>query len=179
MDLKDAERVAGLFFSTLAPVCERIAIVGSVRRKKPNPKDVELLCVPRRDPYTNTDMLEDLIDHLIVRGILAKRPLKSGRQSYGHYNKLLVHVPTSTPVDIFTTDEKKWWMALVIRTGPKDSNIYLAMTAEKKGWKLRAYGAGYDTPGGPHICQSEAEVFEVLGLPHLPPEKRNFKWSAR
>jgi hypothetical protein len=35
-----------------------------------------------------------------------------------------------------------------------------------------AYGSGFSTPQGDVVCKSERDVFELVGLPYLPPEQR-------
>ena len=34
------------------------------------------------------------------------------------------------------------------------------------------FGSGFSTPQGDVVCRSEREVFELVGLPYLPPEQR-------
>ena len=84
----------------------------------------------------------------------------------------MVHLPSGIGVDIFSTDEKCWPVALVVRTGGKETNKRIAMAALKRGWRFRAYGDGFDTPDGHIRCFSERGVFEAVGLPYLPPEQR-------
>jgi len=117
-------------------------------------------------------MLDAKIQTLIHFDMLDYRLNRRGRKVYGPQNKLLVHIPSGIGVDIFSTDEACWWVALVIRTGPKESNIAIATAAKRKGWRLRAYGDGFDTPEGHIHCSSEGEVFEAVGLPYQPPERR-------
>jgi len=167
LTLYEAQRIAEEIIHLLKPVCYRLEVVGSIRRRKPDPKDIEILCIPKAD-----HLLDQRVKELINQGILDYRRSKLGRIAYGPLNKFLIHCPTGIAVDIFSTTLEKWWMSLVIRTGPDSSTMALARAALRKGWRLRAYGDGYDTPQGHIRCHSEREVFELVGLKYKPPEER-------
>jgi len=175
--MKVAEEIVGW----LKPYCERIQIAGSLRRKKAEVGDIELLCIPvpisptslwlGDPPYDNLDYkIREMIKDV---WLLDYRLNVKGSRIYGRQNKLLVHCASGIPVDIFSTTEENWWVALLVRTGPKESNIRICMEAKRKGLKFNAYGSGFTNPNGEKIiCFSEKEVFNAVELPHLPPEKR-------
>ena len=82
MSLSFAMMLAGKVVDELAPVCERIEIAGSIRRKKPTIGDVEIVCIPKL--VTATNLLgetisrrepDDIAARLIVSGF---RLLKNG-----------------------------------------------------------------------------------------------------
>ena len=73
---------------------------------------------------------------------------------------------------LFSTDEECWPVALVIRTGGAETNKRIATAAIRKGWRLQAYGSGFSTPQGNIICNSEREVFELVGMKYLEPCER-------
>lgn len=167
--LEMADAIAKELVELLEPACERITIAGSIRRRKPEVGDIELLCIPKYNVFA--DLLDQRVKELIEEGILEFRKNKLGHNLYGTKNKLLIHC-TGVPVDIFSTDESCWAMALVIRTGPKQLNIELARAALRRGWQLRAYGDGYDTPDGHIHCETEADVFRAVGLRYRQPWRR-------
>jgi len=170
VNLKEAVELAQELVELLAPACDRIQVAGSVRRRKPQVKDTEILAIPK---YMGpVDLLDQRIKELIAQGELAYRFNKLGRRVCGPLNKLLMHRRSGVSVDVFSTDELCWAMALVIRTGPKESNMELAKAAINKGWQLRAYGDGYDTPDGHIHCETEEEVFSAVGLPYHQPWQR-------
>ncbi len=174
MELEKAKGIAEKIKTILESSCEMIVIAGSIRRQKPDVGDLELLCIPKY--IDGVDMLDAKIQTMIYFDMLGYRLNKLGRKVYGPKNKLLVHVPSGIGVDIFSTDEQCWWMALVIRTGPRESNITIAKAARAQGWRLKAYGDGFDTSdllkNIPVHCHSEREVFEVVGLPYPEPWER-------
>ena len=171
MELTRARAIAEELKSQLEPACERIEIAGSIRRQKPFVGDIELLCVPKID--NGADCLDQAIKLFMQFGVLSMRLNKRGSRAYGPKNKLLVHLPSGMGLDIFSTDEKCWPVALVARTGGKVTNQRIAMAAIKKGWHLQAYGAGFSTPEGDIVCKSEKEVFELVGLPYKDPWERD------
>lgn len=170
MELEEAKPIAEQLKRLVEPGCDRVQIAGSISRQKPEIGDVELLCIPKY--VAGVDQLDREIGALMTQGILGHRLNKLGRITYGTKNKLLVHRESGIGVDVFSTTEECWWVALVIRTGPKESNVAIAMAAIRKGWRLLAYGSGFNTPNGLLRCHSEREVFEAVGLPYRPPWER-------
>lgn len=172
--LHRAEEIADEVVRLLEPYCERVAIAGSIRRRKPEVGDIEVLAIPKYGGLScHVNLLDQEILDLMHCGILDFRLSKHGRRAFGQKNKLMVHLPSGLAVDVFSTDEQCWPVALVIRTGGAVTNKRIATAAIKKGWRLQAYGAGFSTPEGDVVCKSERDVFELVGLPYLPPEKRD------
>jgi len=170
MELKEAEKIALELRNMLAPVCQRIVVAGSIRRRKPQVRDIELLAIPKF--VDGIDQLDKEIGRLIVEGVLGLRLNKRGHRAYGPKNKLLVHRASGIGLDVFSTDEQCWYVSLVVRTGGKATNQRIATAALRKGWQFHAYGRGFTTPKGEWICLSEQEVFEAVGLPYVPPWER-------
>ncbi len=177
---KEALKIAEEIVMWLKPYCERIQIAGSLRRKKADVGDIEILCIPKpllipMKEYTdNLDFeIRCLIDE---EKKLDYRLNIKGSRVYGKQNKLLVHCASGIPLDVFSTTEENWATALVVRTGPKESNIRICMAAKNRRLRFHAYGAGFTKRVGSTIvcltCHSEKEVFEAVGLPYLPPEER-------
>ncbi len=171
MELKEAKLIAENLKALLEPSCERIEIAGSVRRQKPQVGDIELLCIPKY--VGGFDQLDRAIEELMFQHILDFRLNKLGSRVYGLKNKLLQHVESGIGVDIFSTTEECWSVALVMRTGSVKTNMKIAKAALKKGYRFHAYGSGFTTPRGNIVCHSEAEVFEAVGLPCLNPWERD------
>lgn len=170
MELQQAKAIADEVIKRLGPYCTKIEVAGSIRRRKLFPGDIEVLCIPK--VTDGVDQLDHEVGYLVAQGILDFRRNKLGSKVYGPKNKLMLHVPSGIGVDIFSTSEDCWWVSLVVRTGGEITNKRIATAAIRKGWHLRAYGDGFDTPNGHIRCSSEREVFEAVGLSYLPPEQR-------
>jgi DNA polymerase/3'-5' exonuclease PolX len=178
--LKTAMPLARLLVKILEPACERICIAGSLRRGKPEVGDIEIVYVPKVTKIPDglfsetieSNQADKLIVELVANGILNKRPSKNGTFSWGEKNKLAMHPDTEIPVDLFATTVDAWWNYLVCRTGSAQTNMRIAMAAQRKGWKWNPYGAGFSRRHEIAVMKSEMDVFEFVGLPYLEPEER-------
>ena len=179
--LAKAKQVADELMRLFTPWCERIEVAGSIRRKQPDVKDIELLCVSK--VWSSPDLFGGLstsgyeldfnLDELVSDGlVLKKRQSKAGLQSYGEQNKLLTHVPSGIPVDVFSSSTKNWGMSLVVRTGPKNFNIRMMARFKELGMGEHAYGGVTDQYGNEIECPDEETVFRLLRWFWIPPEKR-------
>jgi DNA polymerase/3'-5' exonuclease PolX len=185
--LGEAGELADKFVERLTKYCSRIMVAGSIRRRRPFVKDVEILLVS--EPGEQIDPA-DLFGHRVVRpaadialekmienGTIEKRLNADGHQTWGAENKLAVHVRSGIPVDFFFTTEARWWNSLVVRTGPAKSNKAIAVAAQARGWHWHAYGEGFTRNDGTasidrHKVTSEEDCFHFVGLPCLTPYKR-------
>lgn len=171
MELEKAKVIAEKIKALLESSCERIDIAGSIRRQKPDVGDIELLCIPKY--VAGVDMLDAKIQTLIQLNVLDYRLSKLGSRVYGAKNKLMLHVPSGIGVDVFSTTEECWPVALVVRTGGKRTNKEIAYRALERGMSFHAYGRGFTQADGSElICQSEAAVFKAVGLAYLVPWER-------
>lgn len=170
MELYTARKLAETLKGLLEGSCKRIEIAGSIRRRKPEVGDIELLVIPRFE--NGVDMLDKELGNMRFLGILDLRRNKRGSTTYGPKNKLMVHVESGIGVDVFSTTEECWPVALVVRTGGKQTNIRISMAAQERGYEFHAYGSGFSTPNGEIVCHSEREVFEAVGLPWQEPWER-------
>lgn len=176
--------VAKELCDVLRPVAERLIVAGSLRRRKAEVGDVEILFVPKLKavPFdlfgtvVQMSLVEDALADLLEGGVLAKRKNVNGSEMWGAKNMLAVHVASGIPVDLFAATEANWWNYLVCRTGPGESNIAIASAAQAMGWKWNPYGAGFSRQIGltteERVVGSEREVFEFVGLPFKEPWER-------
>lgn len=181
--LEDARDVAEWLVWQLAPVCERIEIAGSSRRKKEHVGDVELLYVPsvlsQPDLFGNpngkgVNKTDEVIARLLSMGQLEKRKNVKGSEVWGASNKLAVHVASGIPVDLFSTSMECWANALVVRTGGKSTNQRIASLARGRGWQWNVYGPGFSKIHGGEVekVETERDVFRFVGLNYQEPEAR-------
>jgi len=186
--LEEARKIARRFLGYLGDCTERIQIVGSIRRKKPAVKDIELLYIPKFELVKGEELFGDTwanlvdrrLDELIAKGELATRRNRNGAIAWGDKNKLGVHPQSGIPIDFFATTKDAWWNYLVCRTGGMESNIRICEAARAKGWKWNPYGSGFSrmAPNGDiedleHVqVVTEREVFEFAGLTYREPEER-------
>lgn len=179
----DAMKVAEELIHELAPACERICFAGSLRRRKSEVGDVELIYIPKTEMRGNpddifytpipTNLADLVIGRLETNHVLSRRKNVNGFEMFGDKNKLMVHVTSGIPVDLFATTAENWWVTLVVRTGSKETNLRLTSGAIARGGSLNAYGCGVKWRDG-HIsvATSEKAVFDLCGVPFIPPEAR-------
>jgi DNA polymerase/3'-5' exonuclease PolX len=179
---EQAYTVAACIAQELRPVCERVQIAGSLRRHKPDVGDIEILYIPvvheEPDP---ADMFRSImvsladgrIDGMIRAGILEKRLNVNGSAMFGEKNKLMRHIATGIPVDLFAATRENWYNYLVCRTGPSESNVRICEAAISKGWHWNPYGAGFTARNRDCVVMdSEEAVFAFVGLPYREPARR-------
>ncbi len=152
-----ALEVAKELVKALRPCCEMnpvekrefLVVAGSLRRRKEDVGDVELLYVGKWGEVPDglfakdADLAEHTIDQLVESGVLKKRLSKIGTETWGAKNKLAVHVSSGVPVDFFATRPPFWYNYLVCRTGGADNNTAIASAALARGLKWHPYNSGF------------------------------------
>jgi DNA polymerase/3'-5' exonuclease PolX len=106
-----ARSVANELIAELQPRCEQLCIAGSLRRRKPEVGDIEILYVPRMGQVHRPGELfpqpgslaDDLLEEWLIKDVIRKRPNVNGNVTWGNHNKLAVHVASGIPVDLFAT----------------------------------------------------------------------------
>lgn len=176
----EALSIAEEIRADLYPFCYKIEIAGSIRRKKADVGDIEILLIPKTEmrqvglfdlePF---DLAHEELNRRLSCGWLEKRKGENGTTSWGPKNKLAIHTGTGIAVDFFTTTPENWWVSLVIRTGGKETNLKLTNGALAKGMHLNAYGSGITLQNQQVIpARGERHVFELCGVPYQQPEDR-------
>jgi len=157
IELLRAQKVAEGIVELLKPYCARIEAAGSIRRKRPWVKDIDLVALP-------TDLW----------GLHAELTKLGGGKLRMSGSKIIRVMYGVIQVDVYIAEEETWATLLLIRTGSAENNIRLAIMAKKRGWRLAASGDGLFNEAGERIAgDSEASIFEALGLAYQPPERRD------
>jgi len=164
----------------LKPFCESLIVAGSLRRRRQDVGDVEILYVSRMEERpldmfatVSVSLADEEIGKMLAEGTLAKRPSKTGGTAWGAKNKLALH-RSGMPVDLFATEPGSWWNYLVCRTGPADSNTRIATEAQRRGYRWNPYGVGFTrlADGKVTAMESEESVFAFVGLDYRDPWER-------
>lgn len=177
-----AMEIGTLLYRRLMPFCEKIEIVGSLRREKADVGDLELLYIPimrtEQDGLFDTkqvDAAEEEINWMLKEKLIEKRLKNTGSTTWGRLNRLATHVPSGIPVDLFATDHEKWFVSLLTRTGPAAHNIHVINELAKRGLKFHAYGVIDEIRTGRKIVpRSEEEIFQLAGMKYLQPQHRKY-----
>ncbi|HEX8980809.1 MAG TPA: DNA polymerase/3'-5' exonuclease PolX [Parasulfuritortus sp.] len=133
----------------------RVEVAGSFRRMRETVGDLDIL--------VTTDAASDVMQRFVgydeVAEVLSQGPTRAS-----------VVLKSGLQVDLRAVDETSYGAALCYFTGSKAHNIALRRIAQERGWKLNEYGVFH---GKEHLAgDSEASVYETLGLPWIAPELR-------
>ncbi len=162
MKLEQALEIAEKVKALLAPHCERIEIAGSIRRKKPDVKDIEIVAIPK--PF-DTGLFESGIATVANQWQKVKGELPC------KYTQRIL--PEGIKLDLFFAERGNWGLIYAIRTGSADySHKVLATEWVKRGYKSEG---GYLVANGRQIAVPEEEdLFRRIGVPFKAPELRSF-----
>jgi DNA polymerase/3'-5' exonuclease PolX len=136
MEHQQALKIASDLVELFTPYCERVAIAGSVRRQKPEVKDLEIVAVPHMIPeqigmFTGLDFPDEpsplvsaLDDALIGLG----RFIKNGQR----YKQIVLN--DGINLDLFLVlPPAQWGVLYTIRTGPSDFSKWIVTPRKYSG----------------------------------------------
>ena len=180
MKLARAQLIAQELLGHFGSHNELIATAGSIRRRKPNVKDIEIVYVPIVDVIPVTlfgdtekfDRVETKIHHMINSGHLTWDDQVKRR---GPKYKRLIHCKSQAVVELFRADRANWGLQLALRTGPAKFNHILVTQRHYKGAMPRhvRMHSGYLWIDGNRIdTPDEMTFFHTLDVPVWPPEER-------
>ena len=161
VELSKALLIANEVKRLLSPHCERIEIAGSIRRKKKEVGDIEIVAIPK--PY-DTGLFESGIATVVNRWQKIKGDLPC------KYTQRLL--PEGIKLDLFFAIQDNRGLILAIRTGSASFSHKVLAT----GWKERGYksiNGMLHFEGKPIPIRTEQELFQRLNMKVVPPEKRN------
>lgn len=197
--LHDAIATADKIVVLLKPHCNRIHVAGSIRRFRPEVKDIEIVCEPMKQKEVTdlfgggteitvpgfADALATITDQ-VIKGSVAGRHMQIITNSQ--------RCP-GIKLDLFMPQPDDYWRQYAIRTGSWEYvQRFIAGGWSKKGWcgtddglrrkqecKHKDIGGGKfkwvcvtENPTLPPVFNSEGEFFTWLGLNYIDPEFREF-----
>jgi len=185
MKLLHAQIIASELRERLGPYCERIDVAGSIRRKRPTVKDVELVYISKGEvaPEGQLSMFGEKTSEIIPvvdRGIdvlLREGTLRWDDEVVrrGVKYKRFIHCVSGIVVEMFMATPDNWGLVCALRTGPADFNKRLVTNKYHGGAMphgMRMEGAclwyfqrALSTP-------TERDYFELLQVPNWPPVLR-------
>jgi DNA polymerase (family X) len=145
-----------LAFLKAIPGVVDASTAGSLRRMRATVGDIDLL-VAAQD---SRPVMEAFVNHPQVLAISGQGETKASVEfQHGIHAQLWVHPP------------ERWGTALQYATGSKDHNVRLRELALKQGLSLSDQSFARQD-GSEILCATEEEVYDLLGLPWIPPELR-------
>lgn len=160
MKLETAYNLASFVLAELKPHCIRAEIAGSIRRRKPEVKDIEIVLIPK--PY-EIGLFSSGVATVINQWAKVKGELPC------KYTQRIL--PGGTKLDLFFCEPENWGYIFALRTGSQEFNIRTLMNT----WKAKGY-EGRDGSlmlyGRPVALYEEEDLFSKLGLGWVKPEDR-------
>ncbi len=195
MKYREASNIAVGICRRLMHHCEpdRINIAGSIRRKKAEVKDIEIICLPLRHPAAAPGLFEMNEPTATVHCKAFQEVVASlgtvlkGKPDTGRY--MQIALPQGINLDLFMPQPHDYFRQYAIRTGPADySARVIAVAWRVAGWVGTPDGLRRETdcrrvndstweitavnPTPPPVWVSEADFFNFIGLDWISPEKR-------
>ena len=146
-------KLANNVLKWLKPYCKKIQIAGSIRRGKKNPKDIDLVLIPK-----DREKLEEF---------MAKKgeKLQGGEHESSWFIKRI-------KVELYYTGEEDWGATLLAYSSKKGAGIGLRIIARLKGFKLTPRGLFNRKTGERIAGKTEREIYHALGRSYKEPENR-------
>jgi len=184
--------IAAHLAAALGPYCWRIEVAGSIRRGKPNPKDIELVCVPKiesfpiplsgqsnlfdglPETYQERNLLDNCLAVMKASGEMKDRKGIDSKGAWGPKYKRAVW--EGVAVDIFSVlAPAQWGVIFALRTGPGDFNTLLVTSRLRGGampLDMRVAGGVLHHGGTVVDTPEEEDFFTAIGLSCWPPAVR-------
>ncbi len=157
----EAHRIALDVLEQLRPHCIRIEIAGSIRRKKPEVGDIEIVAIPK--PF-ETGLFQSGIASVVNQWEKVKGELPC------KYTQRIL--PEGIKLDLFLAEEGNWGSILAIRTGSAEySHRVLANGWVREGFKSE--GGFLFREGERYEVREEQDLFQMARVAYIEPEGRN------
>ncbi len=181
LPLEEAAATANRFVQLVMDCSERIVVAGSIRRKRPFPKDIDIVAISKvvdaskpgwfAPVKTRESLLHSRIDEFVKKGVAKPRVKVDGKTMVSEFVAFVEF--EGLPLDLYYASEETWWGLVQMRTGSARFNTMLATRALGMGLKFHGDGHGI-TRNGVRLDDSlsEESIFKALNLKYLLPEER-------
>ena len=164
--------IARQLVERLRPFCVRIELAGSLRRKRPEVGDIELVAIPKlqRDLFerpTGLSMLDEILPTLPLTFV------KNGPK-YKQFTFRTKQKQVYT-VDLFLQTAETWGVNFLIFTGSAEFSHKMVTAVSQGGYKpndLRVAGARVWRDEVALPTPEEQYVFDLWGMDWIEPEAR-------
>jgi len=161
MNLIRAESKAKYLIGELQQYCDRIEIVGKIRRRKEPVSSIEVLLAPM------SVRLFELMSKFTTMGY------SGGLRPGNKKTMLLKDELDEILTNIWFTTLDKWSVMLFIKTGGLKSIQRIETLCKNKKWQFSvSEGTILDEDSKRLTIEKEESIFELLGIPYLKPSER-------
>lgn len=180
MELAHATIIAKTIKAQLEYFCEEgmCNIAGSVRREKPDVKDIELVVVPKKQAQGQVAMFEEVPNSII------QAPCKEFIVTANSIGKIIKGTPQGKymqielreliNLDLFIANKINYGNIMLIRTGDWEfSKLFMGTVLRKNGYYSED---GYVKKNNIVIpTPTEKTLFDICNLSYIEPKDRNLK----
>ena len=157
----EAFKIASAVLEQLKSCCIRAEIAGSVRRKKSEVGDIEIVAIPK--PF-EIGLFQSGIATVVNQWEKVKGELPC------KYTQRIL--PSGIKLDLFFAEEENFGYIFAMRTGSADySHKVLANGWVREGFKSE--GGYLVREGERYEVREEEDLFKLIGVRYVPPEDRN------
>jgi DNA polymerase/3'-5' exonuclease PolX len=162
MQYAEAKSIADELIDVLKPHCLKIEIAGSVRRKKPQVKDIEICLVPK-----SINKVFNVLGKFLLEQNKNFKYIKNGSR----YKQFRYR---DCQVDLFTAKPDNWGIIFLVRTGSAAFSTKILSTWKKvTGGGYSRDGYLYDNNDKVVYTFEEEEVFRFCKMDFVKPEDRS------
>lgn len=196
MNHSQAKDIAVKICYQLQPFCDKINLAGSIRRMKPEVKDIEIICLPKKETVCQDNLFGDTSEGLqFVNEEFIRTVNGLGRVIKGKPTGKMVQIELpEIMLDLFIPDDFDYYRQYSIRTGSREySQFTIAAGWLKIGWCGSDKGLRKQSdcraskgPDGkmkwtcinkeaelPPVWDSEKSFFDFIKVPWINPKARN------
>jgi len=153
----EVARLAKREYAFLKKYAKRIDLAGSIRRRKPDPSDIDFVIIPK-----NAEAKQAIYKHAEKYKIRARGP---------HLLSYWLLPRKRAQVDIYFAKPSYYGAMMLFATGPGGHNIGLRVFAKKQGKKLSQYGL-FNSHGQLIASRTEKDIYRGLGRTYKGPYDR-------
>lgn len=166
MEYLIAKSIADELVEVLKPHCLKVEIAGSVRRRKPEVKDIEICLVP-----VNTNKVFNVLGKFLLEHNKNFKYIKNGSR-YKQFRH------RDCQIDMFIAKPDNWGIIFLVRTGSAAFSTKIL-----SAWK-KVTGGGYSKDGYLYdrndkivYTYEEEEVFKLCKMDFVNPEDRSLDFG--
>lgn len=158
--------------------CEQLHLAGSARRRRPSIGDLELVYQPKLvevgrlppDLFLPARPRMGSAVRLALEKLLAIGTFQRAKgDPFGSRHQRVTY--DGMAVDLFAAPADTLGWILVLRTGPKEFNLAVLGALKARG--IHSDGGRLFRGDAPLPTPTEASVFQLAGMPFVPPEDRD------
>lgn len=188
MELTKAQTIAEGLAAQMRPYCLRVQVAGSIRRRKDEVKDIEIVAIPRREPVASVTGTLSLFGEgrVEMANALHRWATESGLRwikpntneivdwrikPEGKYWRALL--PCGIKLDLFLATPENFGLIHLIRTGSAEFS-QAVVTYAKHRTNFRVMEGHLVDKGSERIIHvpEERDVFGQLGIDWIEPHER-------